>query len=289
MQLLTSVFYTALLLQLSACSNLPFPGRGGMAEHNLGQLLPHPLTPEHGLYFEQELSRRHLDILVLAGAKVCFPASVKLASLRQQRIARELRGGLEWDLANDLIIQREQLALLERRLDYVKQTASCTPDKKELDIKVSSVDPVSSVSSANSAKSVSSVSPDASTANKQDIELLLNSNNQFATDSSALNPKYLASLAMAAVLLLKQPEYTLKITGHADATGTESHNLALSLDRAKQVQRYLQIFGLKEKNMVTSASGENAPLFSSNQPQIRLINRRVSIELQYVDTSMPMD
>ena len=118
------------LLGLTACSNWPIEGLGGMAEHHQQTLSPifqsgKPLGSEHGLLFDLELTSRHLDMLVLEGAELCFPATVVQAKQRQNRISRELQGNLKYDAANDIIIQRNLLARLERQLDYVKQNDVC--------------------------------------------------------------------------------------------------------------------------------------------------------------------
>jgi len=84
---------------LSGCSSWPEIGHGGLGEHHYELLSPtmpnQPLGPEHGLRFDLELTARHLDVLVIEGANICFPATVVQAKQRQHRIERELLGGLE--------------------------------------------------------------------------------------------------------------------------------------------------------------------------------------------------
>ena len=245
------------LLSLSGCLSWPSKGQGGFAEHHgersslstAGQ----PLGPEHGLRFELELLSRHLDILVLEGAELCFPATVVQARHRQNRIARELEGGLDFDAANDVIVQRNLLARLERQLDYVKQQDVCILPTTEGQQRPGDLG--------------------------SRIEALLNSDNQFAHDSSELNPKYVGRLSEAAQLLRQHPSYHLRITGHADASGREAYNRNLSLERARKVGRYLQIFGLPAKHIQVDAVGQEDPLFEGEEAHVRLTNRRVTIEL----------
>lgn len=231
-----------------------------MAEKNLETKIPvmpdQPLGPEHGLRFEYELVKQHLDILVLEGAELCFPATVVQAKQRQNRITRELHGDLNFDAANDLIVQRKLLARLELQLDYVREQNVCTfplvnGDKKPTDT-------------------------------SKRIYELLNSDNQFAFNSSELNPKYVVRLAEAVQQLRDLPELTLRITGHADNIGDKKYNIALSLERAKKVGRYLQILGLANRKIEFDAVGSDQPLFKEDNKQAahtRLVNRRVSIEL----------
>ena len=257
-----SLIFTG-FLSLSGCAGWPPEGRGGMAEHHLETLPPvmqdQPLGPEHGLRFELELVQRHLDVLVLEGAELCFPATVVQAKQRQNRITRELHGELDFDAANDLIVQRKLLARLERQLDYVKQKNVCI-----LPVTAPQLTP--------------------GDIGKRIYELL-NSDNQFAFDSSEINPKYVIRLAEAAQLLSEFPDYHLRITGHADALGEKKHNQKLSYKRARKVGRYLQILGLSPERLQFDAVGSDKPLFTGKEPQVRLVNRRVSIELIEVVSS----
>ncbi|MFT5879371.1 MAG: outer membrane protein OmpA-like peptidoglycan-associated protein [Moritella sp.] len=274
MRQLTALICATTLLTISGCANWPEKGQGGMAEHHLAYQPTDSFGPEHGLYFEQDLSRRHLDTLVLAGADICFPASVKTAHEREDRISRALQGGLKVDAANDLIIQRDKLATLERRLDYVKQEGICLNTN------------YASIGSADTEGATNTAGRQAQVNTGDQIKYilsLLNNNNQFAFDSSQLNPRYIGHLAEAVVMLRTYPAYSLKLTGHADVKGDSINNQQLSLDRARQVARYLQIFGLNSNSIIVNASGSTNPLLPGSEPHIRLVNRRVSIEL--IDTS----
>lgn len=244
-------------ISLAGCASWPEDGRGGMAEHFPyldAEVMPdQPLGPEHGLRFEFELVRQQLDVLILEGAKLCFPATVVQAKERQNRIARELKGGLVFDAANDLIVQRKSLLRLEKQLDQVNAQIDCNE---------------------SSAQQVAA---------KQDfgqqIFALLNSDNQFATNSSDINPKYMGRLAEAAYLLKNQQQFHLKVTGHADMRGSDEQNDFLARARAQQVQRYLEIFGIASKRIEVDAVGSRDPLFQGDMNHILLTNRRVSIEL----------
>lgn len=259
------------VLVTAGCSNKAEKGRGGLAEHNLTAMPDHRIGLENALYFEQQLSNRHLDALVQAGAKMCFPASIRTATIRKARISRELQGGLDADAANDLIIQRDQLARLERRLNYVQLEGSCiTSSNNNID---------NNIEAPQQTKTVAPAKTPLSTTTIQIIHSLLNNNNQFVLASAELNPRYVGQLAEVAALLRGRPEYQLKITGHADSTGDTTANLQLSLQRARQVERYLQIFGLNPNNIIVAGNGEETPLFVGKEAQVRLVNRRVSIEL----------
>lgn len=251
-------------LVLGGCTSYPEQGTGGLAESyesinyqnaDFSPVMPdEPLGPEHGLRFDWQLAKLHLDALIQEGARWCFPAAVVQAIEKQNRIARELQGGLLLDAANDLVIQRKRLNELEVQLDYVTSQARCEPPKDE-----------------NQFRMQLSVI--------EQLYDLLNVDNQFAENSTEVNPKYMGRLAEATTLLKEHKSLDLVVTGHADATGTEKFNDDLALGRAKQVERYLTIFGLGAQRIKAVSVGETVPLFEGESDGTRLTNRRVSIEI----------
>ncbi|MEZ8715833.1 OmpA family protein [Vibrio splendidus] len=251
-------------LVLGGCTSYPEQGTGGLAESydsinyqnaDFSPVMPdEPLGPEHGLRFDWQLAKLHLDALIQEGARWCFPAAVVQAIEKQNRIARELQGGLLLDAANDLVIQRKRLNELEVQLDYVTSQARCEPPKNE-----------------NQFRMQLSVI--------EQLYDLLNVDNQFAENSTEVNPKYMGRLAEATTLLKEHKSLDLVVTGHADATGTEEYNDKLALGRAKQVERYLTIFGLGAQRIKAVSVGETVPLFEGESDGTRLTNRRVSVEV----------
>ncbi|HYN78082.1 MAG TPA: hypothetical protein VES73_09855 [Lamprocystis sp. (in: g-proteobacteria)] len=116
---------------LSACTSWPPIGGGGMAETRpparpVSRAVLGPGDPTwEELATQSRLAQCRLDALVLRGAELCLPGQVAEARDRQTRITRQLYGGLPLDAANDLIIQRERLAVLQRSLDYIQGNGAC--------------------------------------------------------------------------------------------------------------------------------------------------------------------
>lgn len=248
-----------LITVISGCSSYPEQGRGGLAESyvqsSFTPIMPdEPLGPEHGLRFDWQLAKLHLDSLIREGARWCFPAAVVQALEKQNRIARELEGGLLLDAANDLVIQRNRLNELELQLDYVTSQSRC-------------------------------VAPVDENAFQQRLAVierlydLLNIDNQFALNSTEVNPKYMGHLARAANVLEQNPTLTLSVTGHADSSGDPQSNIELAMGRAQQVKRYLTIFGLAPDRINTLSVGSDLPLYQGESAATHLTNRRVSIEV----------
>ncbi|MCG9600671.1 OmpA family protein [Vibrio sp. Isolate31] len=251
-------------LVLGGCTSYPEQGTGGLGESynainyqnsDIFPVMPdEPLGPEHGLRFDWQLAKLHLDALIQEGARWCFPAAVVQAIEKQSRIARELQGGLLLDAANDLMIQRKRLNELEVQLDYVTSQAHCEPPTNEDQFRIQ----------------LSVI---------EQLYDLLNVDNQFAEDSIEVNPKYMGRLAEATALLKEHKSLDLVVTGHTDETGNEEYNDDLALGRAKQVERYLTIFGLSAQRIKAVSVGGTVPLFKGESDGTRLTNRRVSIEV----------
>ena len=78
-----------MLVALGGCTTWPEFGQGGMAEHHLQSL--HEDAARTGdsnapsMAMEHDILARHLDVLVLEGAELCFPATVEQARQRQDR------------------------------------------------------------------------------------------------------------------------------------------------------------------------------------------------------------
>ncbi|HHF3092210.1 OmpA family protein [Vibrio antiquarius] len=257
---------SGLVVGMFGCSSFDYPdhGKGGLAEnyqdisienYQFSPVMPdEPLGPEHGLRFDWQLTKLHLDALIQEGARWCFPAAVVQALEKQNRIARELEGGLLLDAANDLVIQRRRLNQLEQQLDYVLSQTTCTPPD-DIEALRSDLNVVA------------------------EIYALLNIDNQFAVDSAEINPKYMGHLAEAAYILRDHPNLTLVVTGHADVTGSPDYNQKLAQARAEQVKRYLTVFGIISERVTTKSVGDSLPLYEGETPAVRLTNRRVSIEV----------
>ncbi len=252
------VILTSMLL--AGCSSWPEAGRGGLAERYPEALFPieagHEVGVGHALRLDIEQGARHLDVLVINGAQLCFPAAVAEAQLREARLWRELDGGLLGDCANDLQVQRERLGALERSLTAVLAEGRCRlPEQRP-------------------ARRADTGEQDLAA-----LQALLNADNQFAFGSAEVNPKYAARLTRAALALHDRPEVTLEIVGHADPIGDDAAVEGLAQRRAEAVVRHLVALGLPSTRLHWSARGASQPLVPGEAPEVRLVNRRVAITL----------
>jgi len=75
--------------------------------------------------------------------------------------------------------------------------------------------------------------------------------------------------------LQKFPDVVLGISGHTDDVGTDEYNLDLSERRAKSVQDYLEIKGIRADHLRSRGFGETRPVADNTTESGRQANRRV--------------
>lgn len=115
------------LIVLSGCKSTYWPdyGQGGAAER---YPLSNTAAGEQGeLLAQLSLVRDRREWLRQAGAEDCLPGHVVKAQHLENRIAREIDGGLFVDSRLNLIRQNENLLVLERRLQFMTEAGSCLP------------------------------------------------------------------------------------------------------------------------------------------------------------------
>ncbi|MBD1393262.1 OmpA family protein [Mucilaginibacter glaciei] len=79
--------------------------------------------------------------------------------------------------------------------------------------------------------------------------------------------------------LLKEKNFSLKLAGHTDNTGSMALNLALSKDRAEAVKAYLVGQGANASTIEATGYGPNQPIATNKTAAGRQQNRRVEFSL----------
>lgn len=109
----------------------------------------------------------------------------------------------------------------------------------------------------------------------------------FGYDEDILHLRAQRQLLIVSTLLKDDSSKRLRITGHADAMGTEDYNLALSARRAFSVRDQLIKLGVPAQQIETKGFGESAPLAANvrddgtDNPEGRSKNRRTEIYLDF--------
>lgn len=96
----------------------------------------------------------------------------------------------------------------------------------------------------------------------------------FDHDSEHLKPESQDLLKQMAEYLQKNPQTTIKISGHCDDTGSSEYNIALGDKRARAAREYLERLGIEGKRIETISYGEEKPAVPGTTDDARSKNRR---------------
>lgn len=109
----------------------------------------------------------------------------------------------------------------------------------------------------------------------------------FEYDKSELTERGLHQMEIVADLLKSDPARKMRLSGYADALGSEDYNYILSKKRAEAVQKKLTELGVAPEQIVSRGFGAEAPLDpnkkedGSDNPEGRSRNRRTEIYLDF--------
>lgn len=117
------------------------------------------------------------------------------------------------------------------------------------------------------------------TVERQGDNIVLNmpSDITFAVDQSDIQSRFYGPLDGVAQVLNQYPQTTIDIIGHADATGPDDYNQALSERRAASVADYLVHRGVLAGRLYVAGRGESDPIASNATDAGRAQNRRVEV------------
>jgi outer membrane protein OmpA-like peptidoglycan-associated protein len=101
----------------------------------------------------------------------------------------------------------------------------------------------------------------------------------FATNSSDISADFYQILNSVALVINEFEKTYVDVTGHTDSTGSDSHNMQLSIARATSVARYLESRSVLPQRVSTQGMGKSQPIATNDTPAGRALNRRVEIVL----------
>jgi len=99
----------------------------------------------------------------------------------------------------------------------------------------------------------------------------------FEFDSSSVASQYEAVLAAHGAYLAANGSVSVVLEGHADERGTREYNVALSEQRAKNVQNLLSLQGATGSQSDVVGLGEEKPASMGHDEQSWQLNRRVEL------------
>lgn len=112
------------------------------------------------------------------------------------------------------------------------------------------------------------------------IVLNMPSDVTFAVDQADIQSQFYPALNQVAKTLTEYPQTVIDVVGHADATGADAYNQALSERRAASVASYLVSHGVLRDRLFVAGKGETQPIASNDTTEGRAKNRRVEVVLR---------
>jgi OOP family OmpA-OmpF porin len=103
-------------------------------------------------------------------------------------------------------------------------------------------------------------------------------NLEFDLGKSTIRAHSLPSLDRVAQLLVDK-NFSLKLAGHTDNTGSKDLNMRLSKDRAESIKSYLVSKGANASRIEATGYGQNQPIATNKTAAGRQANRRVEFTL----------
>ncbi len=101
----------------------------------------------------------------------------------------------------------------------------------------------------------------------------------FATNKAVILKRSYPMLNEVAQVLIDRPNIRIRVEGHTDSRGSDSHNMKLSQARADSVRQYLTRQGIDDGRMESVGYGETRPIEDNASKDGRAANRRVEIHI----------
>ncbi|HYV55679.1 MAG TPA: OmpA family protein [Chitinophagaceae bacterium] len=97
----------------------------------------------------------------------------------------------------------------------------------------------------------------------------------FDVDKAIIKPESMGTLNMIVGVLKDNPDVKFEIDGHTDNSGTASHNLTLSQQRADAVKDQLVKMGVDASRLTAKGFGDSKPISDNTSLEGKANNRRV--------------
>lgn len=133
---------------------------------------------------------------------------------------------------------------------------------------------------ASAGATVERVSPD-------EVRVRMPSDITFDFNRADVKREFVPRISDLARTLNRYPGMSVRITGHADAIGSDEYNRRLSERRAWSVSEVLSQYGVDRYRMRTEGAGEWSPIATNATEWGRARNRRVEISVRRDEPRWP--
>ncbi len=111
------------------------------------------------------------------------------------------------------------------------------------------------------------------------LAVVLKGDLTFDTDSTTVKPGLHKELDRIANVMIEYPQTLIRVEGHTDSVGIETHNDDLSERRAGNVRNLLVQRGIDFNKLEVIGYGESMPVANNQTEAGRQMNRRVEIKV----------
>ena len=111
------------------------------------------------------------------------------------------------------------------------------------------------------------------------LAVVLKGDLTFDTDSTTVKPGLHKELDRIANVMIEYPQTLIRVEGHTDSVGSETHNDDLSERRAGNVRNLLVQRGIDFNKLEVIGYGESMPVANNQTEAGRQMNRRVEIKV----------
>ncbi|WP_444998194.1 OmpA family protein [Aliikangiella sp. IMCC44359] len=115
------------------------------------------------------------------------------------------------------------------------------------------------------------------------IRLIMPGNITFATNKSTVQTGFYPVLNSVVTVLREYEKTIVEVEGYTDSTGSWSHNMQLSEERARQVSNYLKKGGILSQRLIPTGKGPSNPIANNGTAEGRAQNRRVEIRIRAIE------
>ena len=112
-----------------------------------------------------------------------------------------------------------------------------------------------------------------------DMKRFIMRNINFEFDSAILSESSYTEIDSLVVFMKENPSINIEISGYTDNSGSDEHNMTLSLERAAAVMTALLERGVSVKRINAVGYGASRPLVPNDNEKNKALNRRVEIRV----------